>query len=144
MFKRYLLVSLALLVGLSQPVLGADRTGIYTGQVLGVVDGRASITDLSGFQPRGSLNPEGEIRNYALDLKVSIDNDQGHSFTGTWEAGDRGYAYICAVDEESNIHCADNTGYVTGKFTPTALHICRTESGRSGKSVGCGILKKTQ
>jgi hypothetical protein len=144
MFKKTLFVSLALLAGLSQPVLGADRTGIYTGQVVGVVDGRTSITDLAGFQPRGSMSPEGEIQNYALDLKVSINKDLGHSFMGTWAAGDLGYAYVCAVDEESNFHCADDKGYVSGKFTPTALHICRTESGKSGKSVGCGILKKSQ
>jgi len=143
MLNRHTLMSFALAAGLAQPAFGADRTGIYTGQVTGVVDGRTSITELSGFQPRAPMAADGKLQTYSLDLEVSIENDQGQVFTGTWQAGDQGYTFVCAVDQEANIHCADHAGYVTGKFTPTALYVCRTETGANGKSVGCGFLKKT-
>jgi hypothetical protein len=130
------------LIAISVSLNAADLVGTYTGKIDGIVDGRSSMQTLVGFQVKKQMGAAGEIKVLTLPVTIEIQSQNGNALTGSWTTGEQSIAFVCAVSGNNNLYCADDEGHSTGSVSGSTLSVCRTESGKTGKSAVCGELIK--
>jgi len=148
MLKRNILVLVGLaFVGSANLAAAQDLTGLWSGQVTVISEGQTKFHSEAGVRGTSVTVRERQgVETFTSDVTVRIDTQQGDVLAGSWNSSDAGFPFVCGLDNEGGMHCADETGYITGKISGSTMHACYaqagTASGSGGKFAACGTLTK--
>lgn len=148
MLKRSLLIIAGLMVaGAAGPAMAQDYTGIWTGPVAAISEGQTKFHSEAGVRgTRVTVRERQGVESWTNDVTVTIDTHQGSVIAGSWSNGQAGFPFVCGVDNEGSIHCADETGYTTGRVSGSTMNFCFAQAGTGssdgGKVAACGTLTK--
>lgn len=124
-----------------------DVTGLWTGEVTGITEGATKLSTQAGVRGTKLTVTEREgVSTFAQPVAVRIDQQEGKLVAGEWSSGDTGFPFVCAMTDEGQMLCADETGYVSGTITGVTMDFCYAQAGSGstsgGKVSACGKLTK--
>ena len=146
-FVGFFVAGLLVAVGANGVVAADDVTGLWTGEVTGITEGATKLSSEAGVRGQKLTVTEREgVSTFAQPVAVRIDQQEGKLIAGEWSSGQAGFPFVCAMTEEGQMLCADETGYVSGTISGVTMDFCYAQAGTGsndgGKVSACGKLTR--
>ncbi len=147
MLKRAILVMAGLIIaGSAGAAVAQDLTGLWTGQVNVISEGQTKFHTQAGVRGTSVTVSERQgVETFSNEVIVRIDSQQGNVLAGSWSSGDAGFPFVCGLNSNNSMLCADETGYFHATLSGSTMDSCYVQagvSGGAGKFAACGTLTK--
>ncbi len=88
------------------------------------------------------INPTGQTTFTTIPFTITIEQQEGHGFAGTWASARASDPLIGVIQSDGKrLHMVDNDGTLAGELLgPDEMEVCRTEATPQSMVALCGIF----